>query len=67
MGIDKYPLMAVPFFILAAELMIEMKILRHLVNLAHALVGHLRGGLAQVNVVGSVFFAGISCSALADA
>ena len=67
MGIDKYPLMAVPFFILAAELMIEMKILKDLVNLAHALVGHLRGGLAQVNVVGSVFFAGISGSALADA
>ena len=67
MGIDKYPLMAVPFFILAAELMIEIKILKRLVGLAHALVGHLKGGLAQVNVVGSVFFAGISGSALADA
>jgi tripartite ATP-independent transporter DctM subunit len=67
MGIDKYPLMAVPFFVLAAELMIEIKILKQLVNLAHALVGHLKGGLAQVNVVGSVFFAGISGSALADA
>ncbi len=66
-GIDKYPLMAIPFFILAAELMVEIKILQKLVNFAHALVGHWRGGLAQVNVLNSVFFAGISGSALADA
>ncbi len=65
-GIDKYPLMAVPFFILAAELMIEIKILKYIVDLAHALVGHFRSGLAQVNVLNSVFFAGISGSAIAD-
>ena len=66
-GIDSFPLMAVPFFILAADLMTAGKITAALLNLSNAMVGHIRGGLGQVNVLVSVFFAGISGSALADA
>jgi len=60
------PLLAVPFFILAAQLMNEMRITDRIFNFANHLVGRLPGGLAQVNVASSVFFAGISGSALAD-
>ena len=66
-GIDSFPLMAVPFFILAADLMTAGKITAALLNLSNAMVGHIRGGLGQVNVLVSMFFAGISGSALADA
>lgn len=67
LGIDKYPMMAIPFFILAAEIMIEIKIIRSIINFADTLVGHIKGGLAHVNVVASFLFAGISGSAIADA
>ncbi len=66
-GIDSFPLMAVPFFILAAELMSVAGLTAALLRFANALVGHLRGGLGHVNVLVSMLFAGISGSALADA
>ena len=66
-GIDSFPLMAVPFFILAAELMTACGLTVALLRFADALVGHLRGGLGHVNILVSMLFAGISGSALADA
>lgn len=66
-GIDSFPLMAVPFFILASELMTACGLTNALLRFANALVGHLRGGLGQVNILVSMLFAGISGSALADA
>ena len=65
-GVDSFPLMAVPFFILAGELMTGGGISRRLVALAQAMVGHVRGGLAHVCTVSSMFFAGVSGSAIAD-
>ncbi len=61
------PLMAVPFFILAATIMNETGLTEELFNLASVLVGRLRGGLAQVNVAASLIFAGITGAAVADA
>ncbi|NQZ32390.1 MAG: TRAP transporter large permease [Oceanospirillaceae bacterium] len=66
-GIDSFPLMAVPFFILASELMTACGLTAALLGFANALVGHLKGGLGHVNVLVSMLFAGISGSALADA
>ncbi len=66
-GLDSFPLMAVPFFILAADLMTAGRITAALLRFSQALVGHIRGGMGHVNVLISVFFAGISGSALADA
>jgi tripartite ATP-independent transporter DctM subunit len=66
-GTDKFLLLAIPFFFLAAEFMSTGGIMRRLVDLARAMVGHLRGGLGQVNVVNSMMFAGMSGSAVADA
>lgn len=66
LGINQFPLLAIPLFILAGEIMNHGGITERLVRLANALVGHLRGGLAQVNVVSSIFFAGLSGSAVAD-
>ena len=66
-GIDSFPLMAVPFFILASELMTACGLTKSLLGFANALVGHLRGGLGHVNILVSMLFAGISGSALADA
>lgn len=66
-GIDSFPLMAVPFFILASELMTAAGLTATLLRFANALVGHLKGGLGHVNVLVSMLFAGISGSALADA
>lgn len=66
-GTDKFLLLAIPFFFLASELMSSGGIMRRLVDLSRALVGHLRGGLGQMNVIGSMFFAGVSGSAVADA
>jgi tripartite ATP-independent transporter DctM subunit len=65
--IDKNSLLAVPLFVLAGEIMNSGGITNRLMNFARALVGHMRGGLAQVNVVISMFFAGVSGSATADA
>lgn len=66
-GIDSFPLLAVPFFILAGELMNSGGITAAIVRFAQSLVGHVRGGLAQVNILSSMLFAGISGSAVADA
>lgn len=66
-GIDSFPLMAVPFFILASELMTACGLTSALLRFANALVGHVRGGLGHVNILVSMLFAGISGSALADA
>jgi len=66
-GINSFPLMAVPFFILASELMTAFGLTNALLRFANDLVGHIRGGLGHVNVLVSMFFAGISGSALADA
>ena len=66
-GIDSFPLLAVPFFILAGNLMNNAGITNRIYNFALALVGWLRGGLGHVNVVGSVIFAGMSGTAIADA
>jgi tripartite ATP-independent transporter DctM subunit len=66
-GIDSFPLLAVPFFILAGEIMNAGGITTSIVRFAQSLVGHVRGGLAQVNVLSSMIFAGISGSAVADA
>ncbi|MEG0947552.1 MAG: TRAP transporter large permease [Comamonas sp.] len=66
-GIDSFPLMAVPFFIFAAELMSGGALTKVLLRFAAQFVGHLRGGLGYANVLSSVLFAGVSGSALADA
>lgn len=65
-GADNFVLLAIPLFILAGQLMETGGISRRLVALALALVGHLRGGLAHVTVVGEVLFSGISGSTTAD-
>jgi tripartite ATP-independent transporter DctM subunit len=66
-SIDSFTLLAIPFFILAGELMEIGGISSQLVELARRLVGHIRGGLGHVTVVGEVFFSGISGSTTADA
>ena len=65
-GADNFVLLAIPLFILAGGLMETGGISRRLVDLAMALVGHLRGGLAHVTVVGEILFSGISGSTTAD-
>ena len=66
-GVSVFALMAIPFFIYAGDLMVRGDIARRLVGLAGAMVGHLRGGLGQVNILASVMFGGVSGSAAADA
>ena len=65
-GVMSYTLMAVPFFIFAGNLMNAAGLTTRIFNFAMAVVGHLRGGLAQVNVLASMIFAGISGSFVAD-
>lgn len=66
-GVDSFTLLAIPFFIIAGELMNACGITERIVAFARSLVGHIRGGLAHVSIVSSMFFAGISGSATADA
>ncbi|MDF1775025.1 MAG: TRAP transporter large permease [Rhizobiaceae bacterium] len=66
-GVSVFALMAIPFFIYAGDLMVRGDIARRLVALAGSMVGHLRGGLGQVNIMASVMFGGVSGSAAADA
>jgi tripartite ATP-independent transporter DctM subunit len=66
-SLDSFPLIAVPFFILAAEMMNAAKITDRLFAFCRAIIGPVRGGLAHVNVLGSMVFAGMSGSAVADA
>ncbi len=65
-GVNKFTLMAVPFFILAGEIMGAGGISNRLIKFSNALVGWLRGGLAMVNILASMFFGGISGSSAAD-
>ena len=66
-GIESFPLLAVPFFILAGNLMNIAGITGRIYNFAVALVGWMKGGLGQVNIIGSVIFSGMSGTAIADA
>ncbi|MEZ5590633.1 MAG: TRAP transporter large permease [Gammaproteobacteria bacterium] len=66
-GIDSFPLLAIPFFMLAAELMNFAGITDRIFRLAKSMVGAISGGLAYVNVLASMLFAGMSGSAVADA
>lgn len=65
-GMDSFPLMALPFFLLAGEIMNRGGITMRLVEFSQAFMGHLRGGLAHVNILSSILFAGLSGSAVAD-
>lgn len=65
-GMDSFPLMAIPFFILAGELMERAGISERLVHLAKTMVGHIKGGLGMVVLVGEYLFSGISGSTAAD-
>jgi C4-dicarboxylate transporter, DctM subunit len=65
-GIDSETLLAVPFFLLVGELMTSANVTHRMIRLSQTLVGHLRGGLAQVITLFSMFFAGISGSSTAD-
>ncbi|MEP5730479.1 MAG: TRAP transporter large permease [Sulfitobacter sp.] len=65
-GMDSFPLMALPFFMLAGEIMNRGGITIRLVEFSQAFMGHLRGGLAHVNILSSILFAGLSGSAVAD-
>ncbi len=66
-GMNVFAMMAIPFFIFAGDLMVRGGIATRLIRFAASLVGHMRGGLGQVNVVASTLFGGISGSAVADA
>ena len=66
-GADSYPLLAVPFFLLAGEIMNEGGLSRRIVEFAMALVGHIRGGLGYVTIVASIMLSALSGSAVADA
>jgi tripartite ATP-independent transporter DctM subunit len=65
-GVNSFSLLAIPFFILAGEIMSQGGISRRLILFSNLLIGRLRGGLAQVNILASMFFGGISGSAVAD-
>ncbi len=65
-GINGFTFLAIPFFVLAGEIMAQGGISDRLIKLSNALVGWMRGGLAMVNIIASVFFGGISGSATAD-
>jgi tripartite ATP-independent transporter DctM subunit len=66
-GMNVFSMLAIPFFIFAGDLMMRGQIADRLVALAAAMVGHLRGGLGQVNIVAATLFGGVSGSAVADA
>ena len=66
-GADSFPLMAIPFFMLAGELMNKGGLARRIVNVALVAVGHLRGGLGYVTILASCILASLSGSAAADA
>lgn len=65
-GVHSFSLMAIPFFILAGEIMGQGGISKRIIAFTNVLVGRVRGGLAQVNILASMFFGGISGSAIAD-
>ncbi len=65
-GMDSFPLLAIPFFVIAGDLMQRCGVLPKLMEFANSLVGHLRGGLAYVVVLTSMLFAGVTGVALAE-
>ena len=65
-GMDSFPLLCIPFFILAGELMSQGKLTEQLLHFAILLIGRIRGGLALANVLASMFFGGMTGSAIAD-
>ena len=65
-NLNSFTFLAIPLFILAGQLMCSGGITKRLIKLADCFVGHIRGGLSHINVVASIFFAGISGSAMAD-
>lgn len=65
-GLDSFPLLAIPLFLLVGQLMNSGEITDRLMNLSRSLVGHIKGGLGHINIVVSMFFAGISGAASAD-
>lgn len=65
-GVTSFTFLAVPMFVLAGEIMTKGSLIDRLLDVARVFVGHLQGGLAQVNILSSVFFAGISGSGQAD-
>jgi tripartite ATP-independent transporter DctM subunit len=66
-GVNSFPLLAIPFFILAGKIMNTGGITDRIYDFAHRLAGHMRGGLGQVNIAASIIFSGMSGSAVADA
>jgi tripartite ATP-independent transporter DctM subunit len=66
-GMNGFPLLAVPFFVLTGQLMLKGRLLRKMCDFANALVGHVRGGLAMINIVVSLFLGSIIGLAVADA
>jgi TRAP-type transport system large permease protein len=66
-GVDNFPLMAIPFFLLAGEIMNTGGIAQRIIMVAKAMLGHVRGGLGYVTVVAGMLIAGVSGSAVADA
>lgn len=66
-SIDSFPFMAIPFFMLAGNLMFAGGLADKIIDLSRVLVGHMRGGLANVSIVASMFFGGVSGSSVADA
>ncbi|MBW1912634.1 MAG: TRAP transporter large permease [Deltaproteobacteria bacterium] len=66
-GIDEFVLLAIPFFILAGQLMTKSGITRDLVELSNLIIGRIRGSLAHINVLASIFFAGLTGAATSDA
>lgn len=66
-GVDSFPLLAIPMFLLAGRIMNEGGVTNRIFHFAQTFVGHVRGGLGHVNILGSMLFAGMSGSAIADA
>lgn len=66
-GMNSFAMIAIPFFIYSGDLMVRGGVAERLIRFAAGLVGHMRGGLGQVNIVASTFFGGVSGSAVADA
>ena len=65
-GIENFSLLAIPFFIVAGQIMAEGGITRRIIDFSNVLIGRYRGGMAQINVLASMFFGGVSGSAVAD-
>jgi len=65
-GVDSFVLVAIPFFLLAAELLSSGGLIARIISVSRLALGHLRGGLAQVNILASMLFAGIQASCTAD-